>query len=136
MAEIVGDEVVQAFPHLIGAAVGQAGAGGCTRRQAGDGGQAALGEHEDLLHGVLVGAAGQAVTAALAAQTLQKAVLHQHLEDVLQILFRDLLPCGDFLEGNVFFRLMFGKVDHHAQRIAPFGGNDHIRVLPLMSIEC
>lgn len=32
--------------------------------------------------------------------------------------------------------LMFGKVDHHAQRIAPFGGNDHIRVLPLMSIEC
>lgn len=61
VAEIVGDEVVQAFPHLIGAAVGQAGAGGCTRRQAGDGGQAALGEHEDLLHGVLVGAAGQAV---------------------------------------------------------------------------
>lgn len=41
MAEIVGDEVVQALPHLIGAAVGQAGAGGCTRRQAGDGGQAA-----------------------------------------------------------------------------------------------
>ena len=114
MAEIVGDEVVQALPHLIGAAVGQAVAGGCTRRQAGDGGQAALGEHEDLLHGVLVGAAGQAVTAALAAQTLQKAVLHQHLEDVLQIFFRDLLPCGDFLEGNVFFRLMFGEVDHHA----------------------
>ena len=30
------------------------------------------------------------------AQPLQKAVLHQYLEDVLQILFRDLLPGGTF----------------------------------------
>ena len=36
VAEIVGDEVVQAFPHLIGAAVGHAGAGGRTGGQAGN----------------------------------------------------------------------------------------------------
>ena len=40
------------------------------------------------------------------------------------------------IDGTSARVLMFGEVDHHAQRIAPFGGNDHIRVLPLMSIEC
>ena len=97
--------------------------------------KAALGQHQDLAHGVLIRAAGEPVAAALAAQALQKAVLHQHLKDVFQIFFRDLLPGSDLLERDIFFRLMLGKVDHHAQCIAPFGGHDHNSVLPLLVID-
>ena len=50
------------------------------------------------LCGAVAVAAGLSELAApRVAQALEKSVLHQHLEDVLQILFRDLLPGGYFL---------------------------------------
>ena len=83
LAEVVRDQVVEPLPHLVGAAVGHPGAGRSSGGQAAYRGKTALGEHQDLAYGVLIRAAGQSVAAALAAQPLQKAVLHQHLEDVL-----------------------------------------------------
>ena len=121
LAEVVGDEVVQTFPHRIGAAVGHPLAGRGSRRQAAHRGKAALRQQQDLCHRVLVRAAGQAVAAALAAQPFQKAVLHQDFQDVLQIFFRDILPRGDLLQRDIAFGLMLGQVDHHTQRIAAFG---------------
>ena len=64
-----------------------------------------------------------------------KAVLHQHLEDVFEIFFRDLLPGSDLFEGDILFGLVLGQIDHHAQCIAPFGGHDHNTVLPLLVIK-
>ena len=121
LAKVVGDHVVQALPHRIGAAVGHPFAGGSTGHKAAHGGKAALGQQQDLCHGVLVGGAGQPVAAALAAQTFQKAVLHQHLQDVFQIFFRDLLPFGDLLQRHIPLRLVFGQVDHYAQCVTALG---------------
>ena len=47
----------------------------------------------------------------------------------------DLMPGKVGMIAGVFFGLMFGKVDHHAQCIAPFGGHDHNTVLPLLVIN-
>ena len=58
LAKVVGDHVVQALPHRIGSAVGQPLAGGSTGHKAAHGGKAALGQQQDLCHGVLVGGAG------------------------------------------------------------------------------
>ena len=121
LTKVVGDHVVQALPHRIGAAVGHPFAGGSTGHKAAHGGKAALGQQQDLCHGVLVGGAGQPVAAALAAQTFQKAVLHQHLQDVFQIFFRDLLPFGDLLQRHIPLRLVFGQVDHYAQCVTALG---------------
>ena len=77
-----------------------------------------------------------ALAAAFAAKTDKIIFAYEHFEDAFQIFFGNLLPLGNLLQGNKLPRPMLSKVDHHAQRIAPFGGNDHIRVLPLMSIEC
>ena len=37
---------------------------------------------------------------------------------------------------NETYRGMLAHKSVIRETIAPFGGNDHIRVLPLMSIEC
>ena len=75
--------------------------------------------------GELVGLAGQTIAAALAAQALEEAVLHQNLEDVFEVFFGDLLPGGDLFQRDIFFRAVLSQIYHHTQRIAPLGGNDH-----------
>ena len=75
--QIIPDDLVQAAPHLIGAALGQAAAGRCTRFQTGDRGQIPLGQKQDIADPVLIGGTGQAIAAALAPQPLQKTVLDQ-----------------------------------------------------------
>ena len=48
IAEVVGDQIVQPLPHLVGAAVCHAGAGGRIGGQAAHRRKAALGQHQDL----------------------------------------------------------------------------------------
>ena len=115
--KIVGDHRVQLAPHRQGAALGHAAALHGVLLQAGHRGQAALAQAQDAADGVLLGRFGQAVAAGLAAQPLQIPLLDKAFYARLQILFRDILSCGDLLQGNVAVVLMLRYVDHDTQRI-------------------
>ena len=76
--------------------------------QAGDRGQAPLGQPENLPGRVVLRGAAQAVAPALAPGGVHQVGTAQGGQDVLQVLHGDLLPLGNVFQGNVIPGVVVG----------------------------
>ena len=64
---------------------------------------------------------GELIAAVLAAQTLNKLVLHEHLDDGFQVLLRQSLSLCDVAQCNIGFLTVLSYIYHYAQSVASLG---------------
>ena len=100
--------------------------------EAGDGGQRALGQRQDLEGRIAGRGPCQTVAAALAAHGVEQLRLAQHGQNAFQILFGDPLPRRDGLQRDIALLRMLSQIDHHAQGVAALAGNHHRAVPPFL----
>lgn len=130
-AEVIGDRPVESLPQGQRPAVFRVFAL-LPGLEAGDGGQRALGQRQDLEGRIAGRGPCQTVAAALAAHGVEQLRLAQHGQNAFQILFGDPLPRRDGLQRDIALLRMLSQIDHYAQGVAALAGNHHRAVPPFL----
>src|SRR5699024_1690738 len=109
--QIVVDEGIQLPPHGESAAILRPVTAAAVQAGTAHRGQSAFRQTQNTAHCVLLGRAGQPITAPLAPDADQIAVPGQQLYDAFQIFLGNILPGGDFFQGDVAYGIVLRYVD-------------------------